>query len=471
MTLAAFTWTDRARPIVELGIGDTRIPAGQATWDHARWDTAGDMWAGTEPVWHDITCDTHQFRCLYGRVRVTDRFTVGEATVSVDNASGWADPNVVGDTNVLTVRPGRPIRMGVIHQDFGVRWLFRGFVDSVLPTYDPVDPDRVELSCIDALGEVNRAKFVPQLFTGAGETVRYRIHRILDLTKWPTEKRDVDFTSDTLIGDDLSGQAADLLGRAADSNGGSVFGDMEGRVAYRSRDWQTFQPGTPPDGTIGNVEDGSPNRVTFDPFNYLEDGAQVVWGATVPADVCPTRWERPFARADIATRIIVGRESDPASLVQLDDLEGQLLYGIEPFQRTDLLTQHDDTLAMLARRFLNARHHTTAPRVRSVSLSAATADNALDLMSTVDVYKPSRYRCRLQYDRGMVFDDEYFATAVAHDVTPSAWTLELNLDSAAPFAVVGERWDSGHWDSTVWAADPVADLVAEARELIGELTS
>jgi len=155
--------------------------------------------------------------------------------------------------------------------------------------------------------------------------------------------------------------------------------------------------------------------------------------------------------------------------VVLDDHEGQLLYGIEPFTRTDLLTARHDTLELLARRILNARHHSTSPRVRSVSLDARTADNALDLMATVDVYDPSRYRCRLQYERGLVFDEEYFATAVVHEVTPNGWTLELNLDSAAPYAVNNGGWDGAYWDTDVWGA-PVADLIAEARELMEELT-
>ena len=214
--------------------------------------------------------------------------------------------------------------------------------------------------------------------------------------------------------------------------------------------------------SIGNVPvDTGQNRVVFGDINYLWFGDQVVEGVGTSggaADVCPTRWERPFARADIATRVIMGRETGPPYAV-LDDVEGQLLYGIEPFQRTDLLTETDENLATLAYRVLRTRHHSTSPRVRSVSLDARTADNALDLMSTVDVYLPSRYRCRLQYDRGLVFDEEYFATAVAHEVTPSSWSLELNLDSAAPFAVPGGRWDTARWDETTWTTP--------ARELIG----
>ena len=161
--------------------------------------------------------------------------------------------------------------------------------------------------------------------------------------------------------------------------------------------------------------------------------------------------------------------SDEPGYVILDDLEGQRLYGIEPFERTDLLTERYDQLVLLARRILNARHHTTSPRVRSVSLDARTADNALDLMATVDVYDPSRYRCRLEYARGLVFDEEYFATGVAHEVTRTGWTMELNLDSAAPYAVPGGTWDGAYWDTERWS-DAVVALVAEARELMEELT-
>lgn len=155
--------------------------------------------------------------------------------------------------------------------------------------------------------------------------------------------------------------------------------------------------------------------------------------------------------------------------VVLDDPDGQLLYGIEPFQRTDLLTERYDQLVRLAERILRTRSAATAPRVRSVSLDAGTSDAAVDLMATVDVYQPSRYRCRLEYPRGIVFDEEYFATGVAHQVTRDAWTLELNLDVAAPFAAAGGRWDGAMWDQSTWT-DTVR-LHTEASALLEELTA
>ena len=239
MSLSDFTFTDRARPRVQIGIGDSRIAGGGSVWDSARWDANDARWSGVEPTWIDIECDTRSYECTYGRARTTDRFSAGTATVLVDNHSGWADPNHIETPGVLSMRPGRSIRMGVEHVVLGTRWLFRGFIDGITPRYDPIDQDTVQLNCIDALGEVNRAKTTPlAVADGDGETIDVRIGRHLDIAKWPPQKRDIQPTAMELIASDMGGQIADLLGQAADSGGGVVYGDTEGRIGFRPRDWQ-----------------------------------------------------------------------------------------------------------------------------------------------------------------------------------------------------------------------------------------
>jgi hypothetical protein len=66
-----------------------------------------------------------------------------------------------------------------------------------------------------------------------------------------------------------------------------------------------------------------------------------------------------------------------------------------------------------------------------------------------------------------VFDAEHFATGVVHDVTPKAWTLDLNLDLAAPFAAGGGRWDQSRWDQSTWTN--VALALADAKQLLARL--
>lgn len=490
MSLSHFLFTDRCQPVVELGIGDSRVPTGQARWDVQRWDAGDALWTGDEPVWLDVTCDVYSAECSYGRARSIDRFVAGTATVLVDNATGWADPDAPDDPGVLTVRPGRPIRFGVIHQTFGTCWLFRGFIDAVNPTYVPEQTDTVELACIDALGEVNRAKLVAQNPpVGSNEGAATRVHRILTAANWPVGKRDVDPSGVPVQASDIGGQVADLLGVIAESVGGAVFGNLNGEVAFRNRDWQVYEAGSPPDGIIGNVDCGTPD--TWVPAVPAESGwldpsistggsethigvdDQRTWtvdqadaivrahptipGYWVPGrdgDVVPISWNRPFERADIATRVILGRAGDdPWNYIQRDDIEGQTLYGIEPYERTGLLTADTGYLGLLADRILETRSHSTAPRVRAVSFDASTHRNVVDLMATVDVYKPSRYQCRFQLPDRFVFDDEYLATGVNHRLTPTQWTLDLNLDLAAPYVATGiSRWDWSVWDNALWSS-------------------
>lgn len=271
-----FTFTERAAPFMEVGFDDIRIAHTSGKWDTARWDNIGEGWAGIEPTWRDVSCEVWEATCEHGRASITDRFVAGVATIIARNFTGWADPSRAG------MRPGRAIRFGVDHDRYGRVVLWRGFIDEVIPTYAPGFMDQVELHCIDALGEVNRVSLAPLAEgSGAGETADVRIKDILRRAKWPVQKQDIGATSWTLIGDEQGGQVADLLGRIADSVGGSVWGDEQANVVFRPRDWQVWHPAHRPlDGIIGNVG---------------------------PLDVCPGAWQRPFDRASISTRVIMGR--------------------------------------------------------------------------------------------------------------------------------------------------------------------
>ena len=255
-----FSFTTRVRPFVEIGLGDTRTPQTVgARWDTARWDNGAgsqpqSFWASTvNPSWLDVTCYAHQWESFAGRHRLTDRFEPGTMTLTANNESGWADLDPENITE-LPMRPGRQIRTGVYHEVFGRVVLWRGFVDGVIPGYDPVLEDIVTVECIDALGEVGRQKLA-ELATavGNGESGSARISRILTAALWPDEARDIRATGVAMLPTRLGGQVADLLGQVAESEGGVVYGDKVGRVAYRGRDWQVYDTGTPPDDVVGNV--------------------------------------------------------------------------------------------------------------------------------------------------------------------------------------------------------------------------
>lgn len=414
-------------PWAELGIGDARVPTGQARWDVSRWDDPGAAWAGTEPAWLDVACEVVSVDALAGRNRIVDRFTVGTGAVTLRNRDGWAD--LLGPPHppaLLELRPGRQFRFGVATVA-GRHVLHRGYIDEAVPLYTPHGLDVVQCETIDALGEVGRQR-LEQLAVpvGDGETVDVRLARLLDAIGWPTTYRDIDPDGIALAATTFGASVADLLGVSADSGAGSVFGDLAGRVAYRPRDWQSWIPDSPPAATIGNVD---------------------------PGDICPQSWELSFRRADVAGVVRLARADGTGVTVTAPRATLEAI-GPEPFERADLITVADDDLAVIAGRYLTTRGLNTMPRVEAVTLAAWNDPgdgSTVELMATARPETPTRVRCRLRESGRDVFDAQHLVTGVTHAIDDAGhWTCRLALDVAAPFAVDLGRWDGARWNRAMW---------------------
>jgi hypothetical protein len=412
----------------------------------------------------------------------------------LDNNSGWADfpPTVDPNPYDLTVRPGRQLRVAMSVDGGAPRILWRGWVDQANPGFDVEFGDIVTLECIDAKGELGRGELAavdPPV--GAGETIQARLNRICAANLWPTYWRHFEGTGITVVATELGERAVDLLNRAADSGGGSLFGDVDGKLRYRNRDWQLWAADQLEDGIIGNISSGGfdETALTEDPdgsglydpdpivltedvdvaglyewdtdLDWVEDPSYLfVFGTVVSGDWCPSSWEMTFAREDITTRVLIGRFDMDEPLV-VDDEEAQDVYGIETVDLTDIETELDVEMGQIADRLLVVRGPSTAPRIAAVNLNAATAPNIVDLLSTADPRIPSRFRCRHRTDNRQVFERFMFCTAVRHTIGPDMWEARLSLDDAMPWQVPVDAafWSetevvgAGHWRESKWGAD------------------
>ena len=201
MSLARFTFSNRARPVIEFGVGDSRIDINAGRWNVTHWDSPTAPWAGTEPAWLDITCITFDASTSYGRQRTTDRFAPGTASLTMSNMAGWANPNPPSGTPMwLQLRPGCPLRIGVDHIDLGMVWLWRGYVDVVEPQFDPSLGDIANVSAVCALGEAGRV-WTAELpaAVGVNESADMRFTRILNEARWPTAFRSLEPVSTQML--------------------------------------------------------------------------------------------------------------------------------------------------------------------------------------------------------------------------------------------------------------------------------
>jgi hypothetical protein len=224
-------------------------------------------------------------------------------------------------------------------------------------------------------------------------------------------------------------RAVELLTQTAESCGGAVYGDPQtGQVVFRARDWQAWDPASPPDGYITNM--ASPA------------------GALA---VCPSTWERSWKREEMSTRVTYTSGLGEKWFFANSDAETR--FGVEPYDRT-LVAIEARILRKLGRRQLRLRGPGAFPRVNAVLLDAATGDAAVDVMTVSTFTVPSRYVCGLNIDGATVFDRQFLVTGVRHTITRDRWQCRLGLDIADVFATKGARWGIGHWGRTgdVWGA-------------------
>jgi hypothetical protein len=265
----AFTFTDEVRPVCHIGLSDVR----QAEPDE----------------WLDVGCYVHRADVFRGRDRFTERFQPGTLSLTLDNRTGWADAagNPV-DVIAAPVRPGRWIRLGVQSvAGGGYRWLFRGFIDATRPEYHPTLHDVVHVEAFDALGESGSTQ-AGQIALDAyqDDTAAERVGRVLDAVGWFPAKRDLEVSTVQVQPTTLGGQAIDLMGAAAQSAGGVVYGDTNGNVVYRGLTWGLYDPDDPPDAVIGNIDPGIP-PAGFSP-SYLNPRRGYVWWPDPPPLLTPT---------------------------------------------------------------------------------------------------------------------------------------------------------------------------------------
>ena len=421
MTATRIVTVPTVRPVLEVAVGDVDQAVGQAVYDTARYDQwPAATYAGLDAEWTDAGCDVVEAVTYCGRQRAVDAFDIGTATLRVHNPDGLWDYPPTSSLTPLSLRPGRMGRVGVIVDDAPPVWLFTGWIDSTAPVYDAADPaDFVDVTMVDAKGQVGRTEVGRVAAVGAGETVTARMGRYADLAGFPAHRRQFDASGVTLAATTLGGRLGALLDRSAQSAAGDIFGDEYGNLVYRNADWQT-NAGSQSDAVIGN--------------------------RGLPGEVCPNAWQVAFRRSDFTTRVNYGRTGEDARTV--DDLPNQTRFGVETYTATSLETVDTATLDQVAARILRVRNFDRAPWIAGCELDAARP-GVVDLLTAASPFLPSVYQVgHVARDGRTVFARQAMLTGVEHTINGDRWTARLMLDDAAPFIAPSDaRYDTARYDA------------------------
>ena len=198
---------------------------------------AGD--ALGQGFWVDVSTQVTQCSVRRGRRRLTETFSTGTATLTLDNNDRRFDPyNLVGPyaaNGATNLRSRVPCRISATYA--GVRYpIFYGFVDEWNPDYQEPGTGTCTVTVSDAFKVL--AEFDPVALgspVGAGELSGARINRILDNAGWPTVDRRIDTGDSPMQGTVLSQNALTELKLVADSERGDLLVDADGTILFRER--------------------------------------------------------------------------------------------------------------------------------------------------------------------------------------------------------------------------------------------
>lgn len=199
----------------------------------------------------DVTSDVRSVSTRRGRSRQLERFTAGNATVSLNNFGASArkyDPTNTAGPYYGSILPRTPIVVDVDGEP-----LFTGVVADWDFAYDVGGQSLAELSCIDALGVI-----AARTLTGGTATAQLtgaRVGEILDQAGWPATSRTIAAGAAMLDADYIEPgtNALAYLSQVADvSEPGALFVGRAGDITFRSRtQMQAFDSSGPTFGPGG----------------------------------------------------------------------------------------------------------------------------------------------------------------------------------------------------------------------------
>lgn len=387
---------------VRMELGDpTQLPPpgvwGTGQWGINVWGTSADAYMV------DVTPFVQSVTTRNGRQRYVGRFRTGTCSVVLDNAGGeWTPGGGAPLPGFLPLRPGRLIEIFALY--LGAAYLvFRGSVDDIGDTYRVGVPYTTRVTGIDLMGRaaVNDTIAVPE--EGAGEPSSSRIERILAHHFDPPPDLDILGLSagasvafgTAMLGTTLAQDALQELQITADSEGGGVWVQPDGAVAFSLSEYFTDLAAGPAD-----------------------------WAVGFPGGVGVVRQDRTeWSLQNIVNEAHMARVGGVEQVA--DNSGSRALFERRTHRRLDLQTSDDSHVAYLAQRIVTNLSG-SRPRIDALTIQpdrhAAFLTGLLAAIGDVILVNVSAALSGWSY----VLKTQVFG--IEHQVSPERWRVSFLLD-------------------------------------------
>jgi hypothetical protein len=284
--------------------------------------------------------------------------------------------------------------------------LFTGTVDTWSEDWE-LSPSsrRAVVVASDAVKDLVALDYGEQPAAGAGDTVGARIERILTYYAW-SGSRVLDTSANTLQATTFAQSAWELIGRATEDELGFIYLDQNGAIQFRNRAAWLARPA--PVLTVGCAP------------------ATAAYDAMTTGDV-------EAANLNIKNAVYATRVGGVQQVARAEDSITR--YGLHSYKRTDLGLQNDGQAGAWAS-FLVSIQGT--PRAQLDSLNIRPAFDPA-IWAPLLTLKLITDRVRVLWtppDMSATTEVVGRAVAISHDVTRSAWTVDLKLAQADIYANV-----------------------------------
>lgn len=404
--------------------------------------------AATAPTftWHPVECDAMEATIRYGRARFTERYDVGTFTITLNNVSGeyiYQDPHPWG------FRPGRMFRLRATYK--GTTYpLCYGVIDRIATVMTPQGKANVTLTIFDTTSFTSDT-VTPQIWFQNPGTLNdpnalsgNRINALLNFAGVAQSLRAIDPGIFPMQNVDESGRGLrEEIGVTADSEGGSFFGERDGRMVYRDRSWSSRDP---LGGTVQAQFTAFPSDLVID---LQPDTVPTAPGAPI---ICPQTMDTDWSLERVINTITLSQVG--GSKRAYANQPSQTNYGIRTYQRLDFVNGSYTTMPTTTQLDMRAQDIFSTSlqallRVKRLSYRPSESNWAWTLNVFLDWLVRVFYYIR---DGTWGFATVVRVQSIEHRITPKDWVTTIDVDQPIAYSDDIAPLPPGGWDTALWGS-------------------